>query len=392
MTPQPFRPTALEIAAGVMLETSGRIDPLPVLERPLSPLRAFEEALLPALRRPPCLVTFSGGRDSSTVLAVALDVARREGLPPPVAATVRFLGAPGADESDWQERIVRELGVHDWLKLDVVEELDFVGPVATRTLRAHGVLFPSHISLLVRLLDEAGSGSLLTGFGGDPVFGGWPFRREVASLTGRARPSGRGLLALGFTSAPGAARRTYYRRRARPPRWLRPAARAAAADGWARGRAGEPLTFARYLAWLVSRRRTQALEWSTTTIADAAGAVVGHPFLERRFVAALAAVGGRTGLGTRTAAMRAVFDAAVPVEVLEREDKALFHLVYFRSYTREFARRHGGAGVDAALSDPEVLAAEWGSHLPVARSSLALQAAWLATDAGELGEPLLDGR
>src|SRR5207302_9328261 len=35
-----------------------------------SPVTAFEDVVRNALRRPPCVVTFSGGRDSSAVLAV----------------------------------------------------------------------------------------------------------------------------------------------------------------------------------------------------------------------------------------------------------------------------------------------------------------------------------
>ena len=57
-----------------------------------SPRAALEAVVLRALLRPPCLVSFSGGRDSSLVLAIASDVARRHGLPLPVPATNRFPG------------------------------------------------------------------------------------------------------------------------------------------------------------------------------------------------------------------------------------------------------------------------------------------------------------
>ena len=45
------------------------------------PRRALEHVVREALLRPPCGVAFSGGRDSSAVLAVAAHVARRDGLP-----------------------------------------------------------------------------------------------------------------------------------------------------------------------------------------------------------------------------------------------------------------------------------------------------------------------
>jgi hypothetical protein len=45
----------------------------------------LEELISPALERPPCVIGFSGGRDSSSLLALATHLARREGLPMPVA-------------------------------------------------------------------------------------------------------------------------------------------------------------------------------------------------------------------------------------------------------------------------------------------------------------------
>ena len=54
--------------------------------------------MLRALRRPPCLVSFSGGLDSSALLAVATAVARREGLDDPVPATLVVPGSPESDE------------------------------------------------------------------------------------------------------------------------------------------------------------------------------------------------------------------------------------------------------------------------------------------------------
>ena len=43
------------------------------------PLAALERALIGALRRAPCVVSFSGGRDSSALLAVATRVTSTSG-------------------------------------------------------------------------------------------------------------------------------------------------------------------------------------------------------------------------------------------------------------------------------------------------------------------------
>ena len=121
------RPLPLDVATGVALGAERRPPELPAPAAP-TVLAALERAVLPALRRPPCLVSFSGGRDSSAVLAVAAYAAARHGLPAPIPATNRFPGAAEADESAWQERVIAHLGLSDWLRLDLGDELDVVGP------------------------------------------------------------------------------------------------------------------------------------------------------------------------------------------------------------------------------------------------------------------------
>ena len=93
-----------------------------------------ERAILPALLRPPCLVSFSGGRDSAAVLATATALARREGLPVPIPATNVFSSDQDADESSWQETLVRHLGLSDWIRIEHTDELDLIGPYAKQVL------------------------------------------------------------------------------------------------------------------------------------------------------------------------------------------------------------------------------------------------------------------
>ena len=80
------------------------------------------------------MVSFSGGCDSSLVLAAAVDSARRHGLPAPVPLTVRVRGDVASDEREWQELVVRHLGLSEWIRLEVSEELDCVGDLAQSVL------------------------------------------------------------------------------------------------------------------------------------------------------------------------------------------------------------------------------------------------------------------
>src|SRR5487761_457194 len=117
-SPLLYRMTPTETAWGWV--TGGLPAPLPPRCRHGgSPLAAMEATILPALARPPCVVQFSGGRDSSLVLAVAASLARREGMAPPVAFTHRFPAVPGADEDEWQELVIRHLGVADWERVEL---------------------------------------------------------------------------------------------------------------------------------------------------------------------------------------------------------------------------------------------------------------------------------
>ena len=198
------RLTPLEIASCVVVGPSGaRIAPAD--QSPATdPAVALERVIAQALQRPPCLVSFSGGHDSSLVLAAATRAARREQLPLPIPVTWRPTDAPRAEESAWQEAVVAALQLSDWIRLPTGDDLDFVGPVATDVLRRHGVLHPANAYFHAPLLKEAAGGTLLTGVGGDQVLGRlprprrpfwWPRRERsfaavqlASSRSGPARP------------------------------------------------------------------------------------------------------------------------------------------------------------------------------------------------------------
>jgi hypothetical protein len=398
-TSHPLRPTPLERAHGFMAGDGsvGDADPVggdPVAARASqgsigTPLAALEDAILPALARPPCLVTFSGGRDSSLVLAAAVRAARSEGLDPPIPITLRFSDAPQAEETAWQEQVIAHLGLEDWEVREVTEEADMLGPISTRVMRRHGVLFPANAFLHAPLFEAAAGGSLLTGYGGDHLFLTWRSSRLADMLAGRRRPVPRDGLRLAYATCPRPLRRWRERRRIKPPppSWLRPTSRRAYVSTVATEFAQAPVTWSRWIRWRADRRDLACGRWTLGLLADDAGASVAHPLIDPRFVATLARVGGRTGFGDRTAAMRALFAAALPPGSLERASKARFDQVFWREPSRRFAESWEGSGVDADLVDPTALRREWLEPAPDHRSAMLLQSAWLGGAGGGAGDP-----
>jgi hypothetical protein len=373
-----IRPTALEIAVGTIL---GRLPAEPELPEPVSdPFAALEEAVTQALSRPPCLVSFSGGRDSSVVLSAATVAARRHDLPEPVPATILFQDSPGSREEAWQERVLAHLRLADWERIEITDELDLVGPYGSPVLRRHGVLYPPSMPLYALLSERAAGGSLLTGLGGDQVFGGWLYQRLGSVLRGSARPCRADAARAVHAASPRALRRAVRRRRAPRFPWLRPEGQRRFQELYARGADQHARTWQGHLRTI---RRSRALNAATRAITKAgedSSTLVLHPLLDPGFHAALGRAGGSTGMGDRTETMRTLFPGRLPDDVLARSDKAVYHQVYFRAASRAFARRFAGEGLDDRLVDPEALRAAWLSLVPPGSSALALQAAWLASE------------
>lgn len=376
----PFALSPLEIASGILFGSvpeEGR-QPAP---RSRSPLEALEVALLPALERPPCLVSFSGGRDSSAVLAVAVHVARRRGLPLPVPVTNVFPYAPSTRESEWQERVVAHLGLDDWLRREHEDELDIVGPVAARVLRRHGLLWPANAHFHVPLFEAASGGSLLTGVGGDEVFGLGRWARAAAVLSASTRPTGRDALRVGLALLPARARAAALRRRSDLPLpWLRPAARSSAVAAWTTNAAAEPLPFPARLAWWRGLRYIGVGLASLELLAADHDVRAVHPLADRGFLAALSALGGPWGFRSRSAAMRAVFGELLPDTLYEREAKVGFDEIFWNRHCRAFAAAWRGEGVDGTLVDLDALHRIWTRGEVYGHMLTLVQAAWLAHD------------
>jgi asparagine synthase (glutamine-hydrolysing) len=323
----------------------------------------MERAILPALLRPPCMVSFSGGMDSSFVLAIAARIARREGLPVPIPVTWRFKDAPRAEESAWQDRVVDALRLDDRTVLHAGDDLDLVGPVAQRLLGRHGVLHPVNVHLHLPLVEAAAGGSLLTGAGGDQVLS----RRRRRAIT-RSRALVPGGLAAAVRC-----------RHHDPCPWLRPTvARRVHRAFRAEMLAGQRAPKGR-IAWPAGRRDLQMTCSSLAAVAADHDVRLVNPLLDADVLLALTAP-GLEGL-SRAELLSAVAPADLPAAVVAPRPKAYFREVFLRDPTRRFVGSWDGRGVDEDLVDVDALARAW-SVWPIPPGTAGLvQQAWLASTA-----------
>jgi len=381
------RLTATEIAVGMPLGPGGETAPVAQdgqagQRGPAGGARVvLEELTAQALRAGPVVVSFSGGRDSSAVLAVASHVARREGLPLPVPTALVYPDLPHADESDWQRAVLDHLGLTDRLvTVTVTDQERLLGPRALASLACHGLVWPAaaHADALV---DAVAPGTrLLTGEGGDEVLG---VRRVTPWTVARAhgRPRGvRHLRELAGTVG-GAALPLGPLTPRNPwidaPAWLRGPARAALRRHVA-GQARTPWRYDRATAAMASRRVPGVLARNLQALADDRGVRWHHPLQDPRFVRALARDGGAWGFRGRTDTMRFLFADLLPDAVLARRSKAAFNGSRFGADERDFAAGWDGSGVDDRLVDAVALRRHWLGDRPAGFTGPLLHQAWLA--------------
>lgn len=383
MTDSPL--TSLDIAAGMVLPRtrnghSHTAHRDPAIARPGTPRDALERAILPALLRPPCLVSFSGGRDSAAVLAVATSLARREGLPDPIPATNVFAPEQDADESSWQELLVDRLGLANWIRIEHTDELDLIGPYAQRVLGAHGLVWPANVHFHLPLLEAAGGGALLTGIGGDELYTATRRLRVGAVLYRAVRPRPRDALRLAFAFAPRRLRKSVIARRATlDAPWLRPSARRLVIDSLASEAAEEPRRLRERLVWWQQFRYLKVGTASLGLIARDTDTLILHPLLSPALWEAVAIAAGPHGFADRTEGVRRLFGDLLPPALVERKAKTSFDKVFWTDRARVFARRWDGSGVPVEWVDTRELARHWARSNPSVPSSFLLQAAWLAS-------------
>ena len=377
--PQPLRPGPLEVACGLAIGVDPGVSPWSSAEYG-TPRAAMEAVIAKALASPPCVVSFSGGRDSSAVLATATLVARKEGLPLPVPVTNRFADVVSSHEDDWQEQVVSHLGVPDWVRLSLTDEVDSIGPLATDILTELGLLWPFNTHFHAPILRVAPGGAVLTGVGGDQLFGAQAWSSARLVLTRRRPPSVSRIGAIGVALAPRPVRQWALarRRQLRFP-WLWPAVEHEIARRRAEYASRMPIAWGGGLrAWWRSRDRS-VLAASMSALADYAGTTIVHPFLDPSVVGAVARHFGARGPLDRTEAMRDLFADVLPPAVVARRSKSSFDAAFFSTHSRAFAATWTGTGVDPSIVDAERLAEEWRSEHPDPRSFLLLQRARLSS-------------
>ncbi len=370
-------PGPCEVAVGY----SGCAD-VPVAPGALTPRAALERAVGETLRQGRCFVSFSGGRDSSAVLAVAAHVARTHGYPLPVPVVLRYPGREDTEESGWQDLVLTHLGLRNAVIHSVDRPEGYLGATARDGLARRGLLWPPALQLPDPILGTARGGVLITGEGGDEVLGA----RRVTALTLlvrlHRRPTRRLLRLAARALEPGPLRTAGARRRLRRADllpWLTAEGAALAADRLARD-AAAPLRWDRETARLLGRHAAEIFTDNYALVAREHDVLVEHPLVAPGFVHALARAGGPWGYAGRTDLMRRLFSDLLPEALLARPTKAHFGQVRWGGPERDFARAWDGTGLDTRLVDVSRVRAEWLSDRPAGASALALQAAWLAAE------------
>jgi asparagine synthase (glutamine-hydrolysing) len=372
----------LEVSTGIVL--GSRRSPESGA-RPMGPVlsvrNALADLLVPFLESDPCFVSFSGGRDSAALLALATHLARTRGLADPIPVTLRFQNRPRSDESRWQEMTIDRHGLRRWEIVTIRDELDPLGPNAKAVLRRHGLFWPPVAHRIVPLLEVARGHVLVFGTGGDEAFSPWQEHAARRRLDVRVRPFSKALRRAAFNCLPEPLRMYLWFRRRKDLPWLRPAARRE--------------LHRRYRALLM--RRTRGPVWAEAiqripdsrnfeltqsifgALARDAEVTLVQPFFDPAFLRALVASTPRHGFPSRAAAMRLHFGDVLPLEVAERPTKAVFDELHGGREAHAFAAAWNGEGLDAGLVDPEALRAEWSKPSPEYRSLTALNAAWVAS-------------
>ena len=131
-----------------------------------------------------------GRQRASTWLAVATRYARSHGHDDPIPITLHYPGLASHEQLELQERVIAQLGLGDWERVEPEEDLDLIGPVATAALRQTGPLWPPHAYVMAPLLEAARDGVFLLLTALEDFFTWWRWAPlvGVAARIGGRRP------------------------------------------------------------------------------------------------------------------------------------------------------------------------------------------------------------
>lgn len=375
-------PSEESILFGVPL---GPVGPPTVIPRTRqTPVSALEFVVGSLLDDSPCYVAFSGGCDSSLVLAAAVAICRRLGHVDPIPITYRYRESPATDEHEYQEAVVGTLKLRHWVVLEL-DDTDLIGPATTPLLMAYGSLWPAPAFATAAHLSDLEPGLFLTGEGGDDVLG----PRRFSSSSDVARYLLRGhrlppwaLSRLAVRSLVPASLRTRRTRdaidAAYAPDWLRPGVRRYLIEKAANLDGGEPLAPSRWLSYHLSLPWV----WIAARNLRALHAELGFrweaPLLAPGFLGALESSTRWWEYRGRAALLRRHFSELIPSKIIERRTKASFGGVLFGQHTRAFAESWDGRGVPEGV-DAARLRASWLSDEPHLGTAMLLHRAWLTT-------------
>lgn len=381
-----------EIVMGLPLSSTAGV--LPHVDLPPSSgsaRLALREVLRQVVDSGPVFISFSGGRDSSAVLAVATSVAREHGRPLPVPITYRYPGDEDANEDEWQDLVLHHIGVTERVVVTITDQQRLLSGPAQESMARRGLVWPPSLNLQHEMFSRVSGGVLLTGEGGDEMFIGRrsaPVAKLRRTLRRRQRPGLRVMTDAARALLP-------HQRRARAEveeTWARVAP-------WLQGPAREQFIeaiaadFVDPLRWDLSIRRTirrplaRAIYHNMDLVARDYDIQLIHPLLAPEFVSAWIGEGGRWGFTGRTAAMRHAFADVLPEPILGRSTKSFFNAARMGPFERTFARQWDGTGLDLEHVDADLLRQAWLNEDFIGRSDSALMAAWMASEGLPIGGP-----
>lgn len=338
----------------------------------------FDQAIAAANGR--AAVMFSGGRDSSVVLALATASCRRLGAPDPVAVTAVYPGDEAADEDSWQRLVMRHLDLQAHRRIVVTDQRRALSERARSSMTKRGSLWPPAVHTQDLFFEVAPRSALFTGEGGDGILE----QRRVTPVTlvRQDAPRVRASLALAaldalVPNAPHALGAIAARLATWELPWIRASARPRIAqlDTVHRG----PLHWGSATLFILKYRSIELLSHNTCKVAADWGVDLYHPLIEPSFVAALAEQGGAWGYRGRTDMFRRLFGDLLPDKILARQSKAAFNESRWGDDERDFASSWSGEGLVPSVIDVEALRAQWLSPRPHPAAIGLVQDAWLAT-------------